>query len=116
MGSAALGSLEQLVLLAVLRLGDDAYAVSVRDEIQARTSRTISRGAIYVTLDRLQRKGYLRSELGDPTPERGGKARRMFTLEPDGLEVLRESLAELRGMARGLEDALVPDPVPGEAG
>lgn len=106
MGAQGLGSLEQLVLLAVLRLGDDAYAVSVRDEIRRRTARSISRGAVYTTLDRLQRKGYLRSELGDPTPERGGKARRMFTLEPDGQTALQESLSELQRMARGLDDAI----------
>jgi DNA-binding PadR family transcriptional regulator len=98
-----LGSLEQLVLLAVLQLGRGAYAVSVRDEISRRTSRTVSRGAVYVTLDRLQRKGLLRSELGDPTPERGGKAKRIFTLESDGVKALQESLSELRRMAEGLD-------------
>jgi len=101
-----LGSLEQLVLLAVMRLGADAYAVSVRDEIERRTSRSISRGAVYVTLDRLERKAYLRSELGGATPERGGKAKRLFLLEADGLAALRESLADLRGMASGLDVAL----------
>ena len=98
-----LGSLEQLVLLAVLQLGRSAYAVSVRDEISRRTSRSVSRGAVYVTLDRLQRKGLLSSELGDPTPERGGKAKRIFTLENGGLEALQESLSELRRMADGLD-------------
>lgn len=106
MGSQGLGSLEQLVLLAVLRLGLDAYAVSVRNEIRRRTSRTISRGAVYVTLDRMERKGYLNSELGQPTASRGGKAKRMYRLEPEGRAALQESLAELQRMARGLDDAL----------
>jgi DNA-binding PadR family transcriptional regulator len=105
-GSQGLGSLEQLVLLAVLRLGLDSYAVSVRNEIRRRTSRSISRGAVYVTLDRLERKGYLSSELGEPTNERGGKAKRIFTLDPAGRAALQESLSELQRMTRGLEDAL----------
>ena len=103
MASQGLGSLEQLVLLAVVRLGPEAaYAVSVRDEIRRRTSRSISRGAVYVTLDRLERKGFLRSELGRPTPERGGKAKRVFTPEADGMAALKESLEELRSMSTGL--------------
>ena len=71
MAPHGLGDLEQLVLLAVLRLGELAYAVSVREEIQQRTGRDVSRGAVYVTLDRMERKGYLRSRLGEPTRERG---------------------------------------------
>jgi DNA-binding PadR family transcriptional regulator len=94
------------VLLAVVQLGGGAYAVAVRDEIGRRTSRSVSRGAVYVTLDRLQRKGLLRSELGDPTPERGGKAKRIFTLESGGVEALQESLSELRRMADGLDGRL----------
>jgi DNA-binding PadR family transcriptional regulator len=61
---------------------------------------------VYVTLDRLERKGYLRSELGQPTNERGGKAKRIFTLDPAGRAALQESLSELQRMTRGLEDAL----------
>jgi DNA-binding PadR family transcriptional regulator len=102
--SQGLGSLEQLVLLAVLRLGPDAYAVSVKNEIWRRTSRSISRGAVYVTLDRMERKGYLKSELGQPTAARGGKAKRMYRLDPEGRAALQESLAELQRMARGLDD------------
>lgn len=108
MSSQSLASLEQLVLLAVMRLEPDAYAVSVRDEIRNRTSRSISRGAVYVTLDRLQRKGYLRSELGPSTPERGGKAKRIFALEAEGLAALHESIADLHGMSHGLGGALAP--------
>lgn len=104
--SQGLGDLEQLVLLAVLRLDDDAYAVSVRDEIRERAGRSVSRGAVYVTLDRLERKGLLESALGRPTPERGGKAKRLFRVRPDGLAALNVSLGEIRGMTRGLADRL----------
>ena len=93
-------------MLAVLRLGADAYAVSVRDEIRRRTSRAISRGAVYVTLDRLERKGYLRSALGGASPERGGKAKRLFVLETDGVAVLQASLVDIRRMAAGLDGSL----------
>jgi len=71
-----LGEFEQVVLLAILRLGDDAYAVTIRDEILQCTGRDVSRGSIYITLDRLETKGYLRSRLADSTPERGGRAKR----------------------------------------
>jgi len=110
MGSPGLGDLEQLVLLAVMRLGDGAYAVSVRDEIRGRTGRSVSRGAVYVTLDRLERKGMLVSGLGEPTPERGGKARRLFSLEPDGVAALRASLREIHSMTAGLADRLDGEP------
>lgn len=110
MVARGLGDLEQLVLLAVLRLGDHAYAVSVRDELERRAGRAVSRGAIYVTLDRLERKGLVASELGDPTPERGGKAKRLFTVRADGLAALRASLGEIRGLAAGLGDRLGWEP------
>ncbi len=110
MGSQGLGDLEQLVLLAVMRLGEDAYAVSVRDEIRGRAGRPVSRGAVYVTLDRLERKGLLTSGMGEPTPERGGKAKRLFSLEPDGVAALRASLGEIRSMTAGLADRLGGEP------
>lgn len=110
MSVQGLGDLEQLVLLAVLRLDGDAYAVSVRDEIRDRTGRAVSRGAVYVTLDRLEGKGMLRSGLGDPTPERGGKAKRLFSVEPGGLTALRASLGEIRRMTAGLGDHLGGEP------
>lgn len=105
MREESLGDLEQLVLLAVLRL-NEAYAVSVRDEIRTRSGREVTRGAVYVTLDRLQRKGYLTSEMGAPTPERGGKAKRVFRVEEAGIHVLRASLDGLAEMTRGLEGRL----------
>jgi DNA-binding PadR family transcriptional regulator len=80
--------LEQLALLAVLRLGDEAYAVSIRDEIEARTGIALGRGSVYVALDRLDRKGYVTSWFGDPTPERGGKAKRCFRVTAAGRQAL----------------------------
>ena len=79
----ALGEFEHMVLLAIMRLGDgDAYAVPVRDEIVRCTGRDVSRGSIYITLDRLETKGYLKSRLADPTPERGGLSNRYYSLRP----------------------------------
>jgi DNA-binding PadR family transcriptional regulator len=102
-----LGDLEQLVLMAVLRLGDEAYAVSVREEIATRAGRDVSRGAIQVTLDRMERKGYLKSRLGSPTAERGGKAKRLFTLTASGTRTLRAALEGTRAMLEGLPDDLI---------
>ena len=84
-----LGEVEQLVLLAIVRLGAGAYAVPIRDELKDRVGVNLSRGSIYVTLDRLERKGYVSSWFDDPTPEPGGKARRCFKIERDGLMALR---------------------------
>jgi DNA-binding PadR family transcriptional regulator len=97
-----LGEFERLVLLAVLDLAGDAYAVPVRRETVRRAGRPISRGAVYVTLGRLEQKGYLDSWLGDPTPERGGRAKRLYRLRPAGLAALRRSLAALDRMREGL--------------
>ena len=105
MTGQSLGELERLVLLAVVRLGDDAYAVGVRDEIARRAGRSITRGAIYTTLDRLQRKGFLSSRMSEPRPERGGKARRLFRMEPAGRDALKASLDEIASMARMLDDS-----------
>ena len=85
-----LGEVEQLVLLAILRIGEGAYAVPIRDEL-IRGGVALSRGTIYVTLDRLERKGYVSSAFADPTPEPGGKARRHFTIERPGMAALRAS-------------------------
>jgi PadR family transcriptional regulator PadR len=101
-----IGEFEQVLLLAVLRLGDDAYAVSVREEILRCTGRGVSRGSIYITLDRLETKGYLKSRLADPTPERGGRAKRYYALRPRALEALRESRRALVALWRGLEGVL----------
>ena len=101
-----LGELEQLVLLAALRLGDRAYAVSIRDEIDAQSGIALSRSSVYVALDRLDRKGYVTSSFGEPTPERGGKAKRFFRVAPAG----RRALAETeRAVSRLRKPAAAPD-------
>jgi len=103
---ASLGEFEHVVLLAVLRLGDSAYAVSIRDEIERRTDRRVSRGSVYVTLDRLETKGYLQSWLADPTAERGGRAKRFYALRPRAVSALKESRRALIEMWRGLDEVL----------
>lgn len=98
-----LGEFEQIVLLAILRLRDDAYGVPIRREIERRTGRSLTVGALYRTLDRLEDKGYVASRFGDPTPERGGRSRRYFTVRPPGLRTLRASREALAAMWEGLE-------------
>lgn len=101
-----LGDLEQIVLLAVLRLGDKAYAVPILKEIEAQSGRKVARGALYTALDRLEAKGCLRSRLGDPLPERGGRPRRYFTVTSPALRALKESRLALMRLWRGLESLL----------
>ena len=102
----ALGEFEQLVLLAIVRLKDDVYGVPIADEIERRTGRTVSPAAVYVTLRRLEQKGLLSSTMSDPTPERGGKARRCVKLTTAGLESLRASRQLLDSMWKGLDPRL----------
>jgi DNA-binding PadR family transcriptional regulator len=90
-----LGSFEHVVLLAVLHLGEEAYAVSIREEIERRTGGGVARGAVYTTLMRLEGKGMLRSRMGDPTPVRGGRAKRFYALSPAGAASLREARSAL---------------------
>jgi DNA-binding PadR family transcriptional regulator len=98
-----LGEFEQIVLLAVLRLGDAAYGVPIRSEIERRTGRSLTVGALYRTLDRLEHKGFVNSWFSDPTPERGGRSRRYFSVRPLGLRTLRASRDALAAMWEGLE-------------
>lgn len=105
-----LGEVEHLVLLALLRLGEPAYGVPVLDEIATRTGRKPSRAAVYIALQRLEAKGLVRSRLGEPTAERGGRARRYFHLQPAGLDALRESRKALVSMWADFEHRLDPDP------
>jgi PadR family transcriptional regulator PadR len=98
-----LGEFEQIVLLAVLRLGDDAYGVPIRLEIERRTGRSLTVGALYRTLDRLEAKGYVASQFSDPTPERGGRSKRYFRVRPVALGMLRASRDALAAMWEGLE-------------
>ena len=100
---AYLGELEQIVLLALIRLGDNAYGVPIRQEIERRTQRSLSIGALYRTLERLEDKGFVSSRTGDPTPERGGRAKRFFRAQPPGLRVLRRTRDALDMMWEGLD-------------
>jgi PadR family transcriptional regulator PadR len=97
-----LGELEQLLVLALLRLGGEAYGASIRAEILERTGRSITPGAIYPTLDRLEARGLLRSHMGEPTAERGGRARRHFHITPAGLREIKRSWRQTAALASGL--------------
>ena len=97
-----LGEFEQVVLFAVAQV-DEAYGATIRDEIERRTGRQVSAGAIYTTLDRLEARGLLSSWWGEPTPERGGKRKRHFRLKPAGREALARSWQAMRAMARGFD-------------
>jgi PadR family transcriptional regulator PadR len=98
-----LGEFEQLVLLALVRLGDEAYGVSVQREITERTRRDTTFGTVYTTLARLEAKGFVTSVVGEPTPERGGRGKKHFRISPAGRRALQRSLTALRTMARGLD-------------
>ena len=98
-----LGEFEHIVLLSLLRLNDRAYGVTVRQDIAARTDRDVSVGAIYTTLDRLEAKGYVKSRLGEPTTERGGRAKRFFRVTAKGIRALNSTHKALRNMSVGLE-------------
>jgi len=102
-----LGELEQSILFAVLELeSDEAYGVRVREAIERRTGRSVSSGAIYTGLDRLREQGLLSSWIGEPTPERGGRRKRLYALEPAGLEALDRSVRVFRALSEGLLDRL----------
>lgn len=105
------GVFEQVVLLAVARLGDEGYGVTVRREIERRTGRDVSIGAVYATLRRLESKGWVASWTGEPRPERGGRARRHFRLEPAGARALERARRMLDRMWEGV--ALSPRAEPG---
>jgi DNA-binding PadR family transcriptional regulator len=103
MGKDQLGQLEEMSLLAVLHLQGDAYGAEIQREIAERTGRRRTISAIYVTLVRLQEKGFVESVLADPTPVRGGKAKRLFTVTAAGIEALDSSRRAMQGMWKGLE-------------
>ena len=104
--STALGDFEQLVLLGVIRLGDGAYGAAIRQEIHARSGRDVSINAVYTTLDRLERKGFLESWVGDPTPQGGGRRRKFYALRPAGIAALRQAYRAFIAMADGLQHRL----------
>jgi PadR family transcriptional regulator PadR len=97
------GEFELLVMLAVLRLGAGAYGVTVREELERETSRTLSLGTVYKALGRLEAKGHLRSRTSEPTAERGGRRKRLYRVTPSGLATIQGSLADLRRLAEGLK-------------
>jgi DNA-binding PadR family transcriptional regulator len=98
-----LGSLEHIILLALARLDGSAHGMIVRREIEERTGRDISIGAVYATLERLEAKGYISSFTGEPTPERGGRAKRLFRFESAGKQALQVSEQTIRNMTAGLK-------------
>src|SRR6185503_3147411 len=103
-----LGEFEHLVLLAVLRLGDTAYAPAILEELETRTGRPPSPGSMYVTLDRLEDKGLLRSRLADASDARGGRPRRYVKVTPLAIRQLRASRSALLELWNGLEGLLEP--------
>lgn len=106
-GSTKLGELELLVLLASIRLGEDeAYAVSIAEDIESQADRSVQRATVYVVLKRLEEKGMVSTRLGDPVAERGGRARRLVKVEPQGIEAVREVRETLRSMWSGLDPIL----------
>ncbi len=104
--STPLGEFEQLVLLGVLHAGDEAYGVPVWRAIEDRGGRTASIAAVYKTLDRLEAKGLVRSRVGEPTAERGGRAKRLYTVTPSGVRAVRSAVAAVKRMAAGLDGVL----------
>jgi DNA-binding PadR family transcriptional regulator len=102
-GRDYLGEFEHIIVLALLRLENRAYGVSVRREIEFRTKREVSIGAVYATLDRLETKGYVTSHRGDPTPERGGRSKRFFRVTAKGMTAVNRTQRVLRSMTEGLD-------------
>jgi len=94
---------EHIVILALLRLDDRAYGVTVRQEIEERTGREVSIGAIYATLDRLEGKGYVKSLVGEPTPERGGRSKRFFHVTAKGISAMNRTHRPLQNLTEGLD-------------
>jgi PadR family transcriptional regulator PadR len=96
---------EQQVLLAVWRLGENAYGVPVRDELERLAERSLPAGAVYTSLVRLEHKGWLSSSMGNPTPERGGKSKRFFQITGEGMRVLHTARSHMDRLWDGLEVA-----------
>ena len=103
-----LGELEQLVLLAALRLNGDGYGVTIQDAIRRATGRDLTIGTIHKTLVRLEAKGFVESRMGEASPHRGGRAKRHYEVTPAGLKMVRASLRALKRMAAGLAVGLDP--------
>jgi DNA-binding PadR family transcriptional regulator len=103
--NAALGEAEQLILLATWRVGKEATGATIREEVTRRGGRTLTVSSIYVTLMRLQKKGHVQSRLADPTPVRGGKAKRYFTVTEQGVAALHEARERMERMWEGMDAA-----------
>ena len=103
---SSLGEFEKLVMLAVLHLGREAYGATVIQELEKRTNRTVSAGAVYVALRRLEKKEMVSSKLGKPSPQRGGRPKRFFSVNSEGVEALRHAQADWTAMVSGLEEIL----------
>lgn len=106
MSTDVLGDFEKMVLLAILQLGGESYGAPILEEIETRTGQTPSSGSLYVALRRMERRGLLSSSFGDPTPERGGRAKRFFRVQPEALRLLRRSQEIWESMAQGLGPVL----------
>jgi DNA-binding PadR family transcriptional regulator len=105
----SLGEFEQIVLLAIAQLDADAYGMTIRRRIEERTERRVAIGALYTALERLERKGYVASALSDPTPQRGGRAKRIFRLQRGGVAALQRSRQTLARMWAGVSLELKPE-------
>ncbi|HST80082.1 MAG TPA: PadR family transcriptional regulator [Verrucomicrobiae bacterium] len=99
-----LGELELMILLTVIHLGEEAYGVPISREMEKQRRRGVSVGSVYAALERLEQKGLVKSEIGDPTPERGGKAKRYFRVTREGLRQLHKTRRVLTAMWDGLPD------------
>jgi PadR family transcriptional regulator PadR len=102
MKTGSLGTLELMLLLALLRLEPDAYGVSIAGELETVTGRAVSLGAVYATLERLNTKGLVTAEVGEPTAQRGGRAKRFFKVTPRGLTAVKETQRALAALTRGI--------------
>ncbi|MFC1791908.1 PadR family transcriptional regulator [Gemmatimonadota bacterium] len=106
MSKSSLGEFEKLVMLAVLHLGHDAYGATIIQELEKRTLRTVSAGAVYVALRRLEKKELVSSCLGQPSPQRGGRPKRFFSVNHEGIEALRRAQEDWTAMVSGLKEIL----------
>jgi len=109
-----LGEFEQLVLFALLKLKDSAYGAAIRAEIEEQAGRDVNSGAVYITLERLENRGLVKSRWGEPTGERGGRRRRYYRLRPEGAAVLHRSYNQLRRLAEEVLPEL--EAIAGKAG
>lgn len=106
MSEAFLGEFEQMVLLAILRRGDDAYGLAIKEELESVAGRSPSSGSLYTTLDRLQQKGLVASRAGDASSDRGGRPRRYLRVTPEGVGALAQSRGRLMALWDGVEGVL----------